>query len=149
MEDLCNIVPRCPSSQPEAEGAAVFAIIQGTAAEPRAAYLDRLVPLTPEIAASTAPIRPTEVFRVSGPCAACACQHFDNGRCSLANRLVQLVSPVVSGAPPCALRLGCMWWLQEGIEACLRCPQVVTQMYGANASLVRASAPPERHAQIR
>lgn len=145
MEDLRKcIMPRCPSSQPEVEGAAVFAIIQGTAAEPRAAYLDRLIPLTPEIAATTAPVRPTEVFRISGPCAASACRHFDKGRCGLVNRVVQLVPTVVYHAPACALRPSCMWWLQEGVEACLRCPQVVTEMYGASASLVQAATPQER-----
>ncbi len=145
MEQSRKVAVRaCPSSQPEAEGAAVFAIIQGTAAEPRAAYLDRLIPLTPEIAATTAPIRPTEVFRLSAPCAARACQHFDSGRCDLVNRVVQLVPPVISRAPACALRPSCMWWLQEGGKACLRCPQIVTQMYGASAQLVQAATPQER-----
>jgi len=142
MKDLRKIIiPRCPSAEPEMEGAAVFAIIQGTVEEPRAAYLDRLVPLTPEIAATTAPIAPTEVFRLSAPCAARGCQHFDQGRCGLVNRLVQIVPSVVSIAPQCALRASCMWWLQEGVEACLRCPQVVTHMYGASARLVEAATP--------
>ena len=136
-----GVVPACPSAQPEMKGAAVFAIIQGTATEPRAAYLNRVVPLTSEIAATTAPIRPTEVFRLAAPCAAGGCQHFGNGQCGLVNRVVQLVRPVVSSAPACALRPSCMWWLQEGVEACLRCPQVVTQMYGASAQLVQAATP--------
>jgi hypothetical protein len=50
---------------------------------------------------------------------------------------------VVSHAPVCALRPSCKWWLQEGIEACLLCPQVVTQMYGASAPLVGAATPSE------
>ena len=133
----------CPSSQPHMEGAAVFAIIQGTATEPRAGYLDRLVPLTPEIAATTAPVSPAEVFRMSAPCAASGCRHFGEGRCSLANRMVKLVPAVVTNAPPCALRPSCMWWGQEGVEACLRCPQVVTHMYGASAELVQAASPPK------
>jgi len=138
-----DVAPLCPSAQAEMDGAAVFAIIQGTATEPRAAYLDRLVPLTPEIAAHAAPVGPTEVFRMSAPCAAHGCRHFGEGRCNLANRLVRLVPPVVASAPPCVLRPGCMWWLQEGVEACLRCPQVVTQMYGASEHLVEAASPPE------
>ncbi len=133
----------CPSAQAEMEGAAVFAIIQGTATEPRAAYLDRLVPLTPEIAAHAAPFGPTEVFRLSAPCAAHRCLHFGDGRCSLASRLVRLAPPVVTSPPPCALRPNCMWWPQEGVEACLRCPQVVTLMYGASPLLMEAAAPPK------
>jgi hypothetical protein len=33
----------------------------------------------------------------------------------------------VDGLPPCSIRPGCMWWRQEGKNACLRCPQVVTE----------------------
>ena len=133
--------PLCPSAQPEMAGVAVFGIIGGTAAEPRAAYLDRLVPLTPAIAQTAAPVRPDEVFRMSAPCAANGCQHYGGGRCSLAGRLVQLVPSVVTSAPPCMLRPACMWWQQEGVEACLRCPQVVTHMYGASAQLIEAASP--------
>src|SRR6185312_13990553 len=97
---LKAVSPLCPSSQPEMDGAAVFAIIQGTATEPQAAYLDRLVPITPDIAAATAPVSAPEVFRISAPCAAHGCQHFAEGRCSLADRLVQLVPSVVTNAPP-------------------------------------------------
>lgn len=125
------------------KGAAVFAIIQGTAAEPRAAYLDRVVPLTAEIAAQAGPVNPAEIFRMSAPCAAHGCCHFGEGRCSLAGRLVQLAPAVVDAAPPCRLRPDCMWWLQEGVEACLRCPQVVTHRYGASAELMEAAAPPQ------
>lgn len=137
-----DAVPLCPSVQPDLDGALVFAIVQGTVTQPRAAYLDRLVPLTPEIAARTAPARTTEVFRMASPCAERGCQHFGAGGCSLANRLVQLVPQVVASAPACALRPNCMWWLQEGVEACLRCPQVVTHLYGASTEMTEAAAPP-------
>lgn len=137
----------CPSAQPHTKGAAVFAVIQGTATEPRAAYLDRVVPLTPEIAETTAPVNPAEVFRMAAPCASHGCRHFGEGRCSLVTRLVQLVPAVVTSAPPCMLRPDCMWWRQEGVEACLRCPQVVTHMYGASAQLTEASVPSEPNAQ--
>jgi hypothetical protein len=137
-----DAAPLCPSAQPHTEGAAVFAVVQGTATEPRAAYLDRLVPLTPEIAQTAAPINPEEVFRMAAPCAAHGCRHFGEGRCSLATRLVRLVPSVVASAPPCMLRPDCMWWRQEGVEACLRCPQVVTHMYGASSQLVEAASPP-------
>ena len=137
-------VPFCPSAPPDSDGAVVFAIIQGTATQPQAAYLDRLVPLTPEIAASAAPVDPAEVFRMSAPCAAHGCRHFAEGCCNLVARLVQLVPSVVTSAPPCMLRPSCMWWQQEGVEACLRCPQVVTHMYGASAPMMEAAAPPER-----
>ena len=132
----------CPSAQPEADGAAVFAIIQGSEAEPRAAYLNRVVPLSSETAALSFPVNPTEVFRISGPCARNGCQHFRENRCSLVTRLVQLLPSAVSAAPPCAIRPSCVWWSQEGVAACLRCPQVVTRMYGASSQLAEAASPP-------
>lgn len=145
MQQPCkDVAPQCPSAQPEMGGVSVFAVVQGTATEPRAAYLDRIVPLTPEIAARAAPVSPGEVFRMSAPCAAQGCVHFDHGRCSLVHRLIQLAPAVVSAAPPCALRPSCMWWQQEGVAACLRCPQVVTHLYGAGAQLVQAASPPKR-----
>ena len=136
-----NVVPACPSAQPEMKGAVVFAIIQGTTQEPRAAYLDRMVPLTPEVGVLASPLNEAEVFRMSAPCAANGCCHFGEGRCSLAGRLVQLVSPVVTAAPPCMLRPNCMWWLQEGVAACLRCPQVVTHLHGASPEMIEAATP--------
>src|SRR5262245_29432782 len=108
-------VPLCPSAQPSAEGVSVFAVIHGAVKEPRAAYLNRLVPLTPKIAETASPLRPDEVFRMSAPCAAHGCRHFDGGRCSLVTRLVQLVPVVVASAPPCMLRPDCLWWRQEGV----------------------------------
>lgn len=143
-----DIAPACPSAQPEINGAKVFAVVQGTAAEPRAAYLDQVVPLRAEIVALAAPVSPTEVFRISAPCAARGCCHFGEGRCSLAGRLVQLLPPVVVAAPPCMLRPNCMWWLQEGVAACLRCPQVVTQMYSASAEMTKAATPSPKQPQL-
>jgi hypothetical protein len=145
MDDLYkHDAPLCPSAQPHTERAAVFAVIQGTAAKPRVAYLDRFVSLTPEITEMAAPVNPAEVFRMSAPCAANGCRHYGEGRCSLATRLAQLVQPVVTSAPPCVVRPDCMWWQQEGVEACMRCPQVVTHMYGAGPRLVEAATPPEQ-----
>jgi hypothetical protein len=136
-----DVAPLCPSAQPEMAGSTVFGLVQGTATDPRVAYLDRAVPLTPGILASAAPVAPTEVFRIGAPCAGGCCQHFGEGRCRLATRLVQWLPPVVASAPPCALRPHCMWWRQEGVHACLRCPQIATQMHGASAQLVEAAAP--------
>jgi len=136
-----NAALLCPSAQPEMAGAAVFGLVQGTGTSPRVAYLDRAVPLTPELIAIATPVKPTEVFRIGAPCAGSCCQHFGQGRCGLAGRIVQLAPAVVMNAPPCALRPNCMWWRQEGVNACLRCPQIVTHMHGASAELVEAATP--------
>ena len=131
----------CPSAQPEMRGATVFAVIQGTATQPRAAYLDQLVTITPKVLALAAPVEPTEVFRIGAVCAEGDCQHFSGGRCRLVTQLVESVPKVVTSPPPCLLRSGCRWWHQEGVAACLRCPQIVTRMYGATETLQEAAKP--------
>ena len=37
-------------------------------------------------------------------------------------------APVVGALPRCAIRPTCRWFRQEGREACLRCPQVATEL---------------------
>ena len=115
----------CPSAMEEHDCPIVFGVIEGTPERPRVAYLDKPQPLTPELIALCAPVTPAEVLRISTPCVAERCQHWDKGNCSLASRVVQVFLPVVDSVPACQLRPGCRWWIQEGKAACLRCPQVV------------------------
>jgi hypothetical protein len=49
-------------------------------------------------------------------------QHLHTG----AQRIVEGLAPVVNALPPCQIRPTCRWFRQEGRNACLRCPQVVT-----------------------
>jgi hypothetical protein len=123
-------------------GSKVFAVIGGTPQEPRAAYLAKSIPVTAEVLALAGQVSPTEVFRIAAPCAGSGCQHFDGKRCTLAQRTVQLLAPVVDAPPPCRLRPQCRWWQQEGQAACLRCPQIVTQLYVPSELLREAAAPP-------
>ena len=121
--------PTCPSVQAREAGAQVFAVVGGTVEHPEVQYLVRDLPITPEVFELTAPLDPAEVFRIAGPCAmSTACAHFDDSRskCRLAIRTVRMAPVVVSKPPRCAIRSTCMWWHQEGVSACLRCPQVVT-----------------------
>jgi hypothetical protein len=138
----------CPSVQPDLDGAHVFAVVGGTLDQPEVTYLDQALPVTPEIWAMTAPLNPAEVFRISGPCAmSTACMHFDDNRskCRLAIRTVRLAPVVVSKPPRCAIRRTCMWWAQEGVSACLRCPQVVTNDAAANERVVATADPLNIH----
>lgn len=116
----------CPSAQPDMEEARVFGVIAGTPAEPRVAYLKRKAEVTPEMTAGLGELDPTQVFRFSARCETGRCAQFENGRCSLAQRIVQTLSPVVGDLPSCQIRATCRWFAEEGGEACLRCPQVVT-----------------------
>ncbi len=79
----------CPSAQPDMEEARVFGVIAGTQAEPRVAYLKRKAEVTPEMTAGLGDLDPTQVFRFSARCETGRCAQFENGRCSLAHRIVQ------------------------------------------------------------
>ena len=56
----------CPSVQPEAAGAQVFAVVAGTAEEPVVHYLDQALPMSQEIWDLASPMHPSEVFRLAG-----------------------------------------------------------------------------------
>jgi hypothetical protein len=133
--------PLCPSAQPEMAGSVAFGIVIGTAEEPRLAHLSQMLPVTDELVKLSGPVKPTEVFRFAAPCAGNACQHFDGSNCRLATRIVQILPAVGSDLPSCQLRPTCRWWQQEGKAACLRCPQIVTEVYSPSEDLQRAADP--------
>jgi hypothetical protein len=133
----------CPSAHPDTEGAVIFGVAGGTVEEPRVGYLERPVTPTPDLLALTAPANPAAVFRFGGRCAESACQHFAASHCTLGDRLVQLLPVVSERLPACALRPTCRWWHEQGVAACRRCPQVVTESHAPAAALARAAAPPE------
>ena len=122
----------CPSAQPQWEAVRVFGVQTATPAEGlRVGYLTEALPLTPDILAATAPATPAEVLRMAAPCMGHGCKHFDGVHCQLATRVVAMLDPVVSGLPHCAIRPTCRWFRQEGKAACLRCPQIVTDVRDA------------------
>jgi hypothetical protein len=119
----------CPSAQPDWDAAQVFGVQTGRQAEGlRVGYLTEAQMVTPEILAAAAPAMPTEVMRFAAPCMGTGCKHFDGANCQLAARVVEMLDPVVSGLPRCAIRPSCRWFRQEGKSACLRCPQIVTDL---------------------
>lgn len=132
----------CPSARPDMPGAVVFGVVGGTVAEPRVRYLDEPVPVSAEVLALAEPVEADEVFRIGAPCAEHACQHFDGARCSLAERLVASVPPVVDVAPPCRLRPQCRWWDEQGVAACRLCPLVVTRQHQPRNDVAVAAQPP-------
>lgn len=134
-------VALCPSAQPEMQGSVIFGVIGGSVERPQVGYLAAPRPVADEPLIAELPVHPTEVFRIAAPCAGTACQHFDGANCHLATRTVQLLPVAASSAPPCAIRGDCRWWRQEGKEACLRCPQIVTRMYQPTDA-VRLAADP-------
>ncbi len=134
-------MPMCPSAQPDLESGVVIGVVSGTAPEPRIAYLERPVSQDEGVLGLASPAKPTEVFRLASPCATISCQHFDGSSCRLVSRIVQLLKPVVGEIPRCHLRPTCRWWAQEGAPACVRRPQIVTELYGATPEQVKAAQP--------
>jgi hypothetical protein len=118
----------CPSVTSIGPDAQVFGVLTGSATEGlQVGYLTEPLPATSELLAAAAPAKPTEVFRAAAPCVERGCQHFDGAKCQLATRISTMLDPVVSALPRCAIRPVCRWFRQEGREACLRCPQVITE----------------------
>jgi hypothetical protein len=126
------------------EGAVAFGVVGGSAEEPLVSYLKEPQPATPKLLALASPVRPTEVFRFAAPCAESGCRHFDGAECSLGRKLVESVEPAVDRLPACRLRPSCRWWAEQGREACLRCPIVVTTHYRPTAELREAADPSVR-----
>ena len=119
----------CPSAQPEMTGARVLGVVErDETGKGTVAYLNARQPVTQEVLDACGDVPPTEVLRFAAPCEESRCQHFDGSRCQLAARVVEGMARVVDRAPPCAIRKTCRWHAQEGLRACLRCPQVATRI---------------------
>ena len=129
----------CPSAQPDMEGSRVLGVIGGTAEAPQLAYLNEHLPVTQELLATAAPAKPLQVFRIAAKCEENACCHFDGTRCQLATRIVQILPAVIESLPACLIRPTCRWYQQEGKAACMRCPQVITEMYEPSDDYKRAA----------
>lgn len=133
--------PYCPSAQPDMVQARVFGVVVGTAAKPEVAYLK------PEVTVDFSQIRDlhdakvTEIFRIAAICEESRCAHFSGNRCTLGDRVVRQLEPVVDVLPPCTVRVTCRWFLEHGREICYRCPQVVTLAHRDDGNQLRVARP--------
>jgi hypothetical protein len=107
----------------------VLGVVQQDGPAPRLVYLNQILPATDDVLALSAPLKPTEVFRLAATCAEHKCPHFDGADCKLATRVVQILPAVVDALPPCTIRKDCRWYSQEGGAACRRCPEITTVSY--------------------
>jgi hypothetical protein len=138
-ENITDKTTLCPSGRADSPNSVVFGVISGTVAEPRVAYLKQPQPITDELIAKASPVSPTEVFRMATACAAKACLHFDGQDCRLAKQIADKLPVVAEDLPPCSIRRDCRWWQQEGKAACMRCPQVITDIYNPSELTVTVS----------
>jgi hypothetical protein len=127
--------PLCPSAQPDMDEAHVLGVLEDRDEGLQLSYLVEPVRVTDEILAQTGDVSPTRVFRFAATCEEKSCSHFDGVNCRLASRIVEGLSPVVDKLPPCRIRMKCRWFAQEGAAACLRCPQVVTEIAEPSAAI--------------
>jgi hypothetical protein len=116
----------CPSAQPGMQNPVIIGVVIGSATAPRLHYLKKPEPVTPAVLAIAAPVRPTEVFRIAAKCAGSDCRHFDDRVCKLVRRVIDALPSEPAGLQACSIRRRCMWWRQEGRQACERCPGIVT-----------------------
>jgi len=126
----------CPSAQPGMHQCRVLGVVeqQSETSPPRIVYLNQILPATDDVLALSAPLKPTEVFRLSATCAEHKCPHFNGTDCRLATRVVEMLPPVVDCLPPCIIRKDCRWFSQEGAAACYRCPEITTVTYELSAT---------------
>jgi hypothetical protein len=114
----------CPSTSAADPDAKVFGIVVGSALEPEVVYLDQLESLA---ALPTLPDVPvTEMYRLVGTCTEGACAQWSGARCGLGRHVARELPAVVERLPSCSIRRSCRWFAEERAQACLRCPQVVT-----------------------
>lgn len=59
----------CPSAQPGMDRAIVLGVVQRDGPGPIVEYLNARLVATPEVLATAAPLKPTEVFRLAATCA--------------------------------------------------------------------------------
>ncbi len=132
----------CPSAQPGMDNCRVLGVVQQDGPTPRLVYLNQILPATDDVLALSAPLKPTEVYRLSATCAEHKCPHFDGADCRLATRIVQILPAVVDALPPCTIRKDCRWYSQEGAAACHRCPEITTVSYDLSPSAREVSGLP-------
>jgi hypothetical protein len=123
------------------EGAEVLGVIRSGDGVEFLHYVAERIPVTEEVLALTAPVKPTDVLRFAAPCAGDACSHFDGANCRLASKIVAAVTEVVSHVPPCRIRPTCRWYQQEGRPACLRCPLIFSETANPSPELRYAADP--------
>jgi hypothetical protein len=136
----------CPSATREqGETSLVFGVVVGTSNAPDVAYLEAPVPLTEALRALTDGLEAEEVFRTTTRCSESACHYYSGSHCRLAIHIVETLPAVRETLPACAIRATCRWFAEERGAACLRCPQVVTQL---PARAAEGSVPSKRRLPV-
>jgi hypothetical protein len=132
----------CPSARPDWEHSVIIGVVDARTPVTRVVPLTEPAPVSPDLLALAHPAQPTEVFRFAAPCAEHKCVHFQDSKCSLVSRTVAGLPTASTKLPHCRVRPRCRWWAEEGIPACLRCSQIITDGYPETEAFLRAVTPP-------
>ena len=122
--------PLCPSSPCQA-GARLLGIVQkdGTVAfTPDDLRIDTVF-----VQIASRGRKPESRFRFASPCKAGKCAQWTQSRCGVIDAVLaeaSAASPVETKtqAPDCAIRPDCRWFAQRGMDACLVCSFVITDL---------------------
>lgn len=132
----------CPSAPWDSAGGQVFAVVAGEAKAPKVLFLKQMLTPSKALEDKLGGVAPSEVFRVAAPCAGTGCGHHNptSKGCNLVANIVQNVEPVIDDYATCGIRASCLWWAQEGLKACVRCPQIATRNLMASEQLLRSAS---------
>ncbi|MFG3347501.1 hypothetical protein ACGF1Z_20830 [Streptomyces sp. NPDC048018] len=122
----------CPSGAPDRPESVVLGVRSG--ADGRVGYLAEPLPAAAATGAIPDGIPATRVLRFASHCVS-ECANRAGSRCGLIDRMAALPVPEAASTtvPRCHLRTDCKWWHQAGVEACRRCPAVVTTTQAEDA----------------
>ncbi len=111
----------CPSSSGASADARIIGYINPSG---------RVAPMVPPIAFTDAMRHsvgphPERAFRLAAPCLGEGCVQWAGAQCSLIGRLRSELGPRPAAAlPECGIRPACVWFRQDGADACGICPDV-------------------------
>ncbi len=112
----------CPSGLADRPESVVLGVRSGE--DGGVVYLADPVPARDVVGLVPEGVEPRRVLRFASHCES-DCRQRVGTECGLVNRIVALPGPPQGSAVPrCHLRQQCMWWSQNGVAACHRCPAV-------------------------
>lgn len=115
----------CPSAGPERPESVVLGVQSPESGQ--VVYLAEPIPAAQAAAMVPEGIDPRRILRFAAHCNQ-RCPNNSAGDCTLVERLqaVPVRQEHAHQIPRCHLRQDCQWWTQVGVEACRRCPALVT-----------------------
>lgn len=133
----------CPSAPWTSQGGKLFGVVGGDLARPKVLFLKQVMVPDKALEEKLGDVHPDKVFRVAAPCAGGSCSHHNaqTRACNLVSNIVEQLDPVVDNYATCGIRANCLWWAQEGVQACVRCPQVATLSQASSQRYIRAVTP--------